>query len=74
MVTRGEMAAFLSRALNLPATGVDHFDDDNGKWYEGVANRMFEAGVTAGCGTRKYCGDEPVLRDQMASFLSRAFL
>jgi hypothetical protein len=29
------------------------------------------AGITAGCGSGKYCPDEPVTRGQMAAFLSR---
>src|ERR671919_752324 len=29
-VTRGQMAAFIRRALELPETSTDHFDDDNG--------------------------------------------
>ena len=41
-VTRGQMAVFISRALNLPAPGSDHFTDDDGKFYEAAANQLFE--------------------------------
>ena len=71
-LSRAQMAAFLTRALNLPPATRDHFDDDNGNIFEDAINRMAEAGVTQGCGTRKYCPDANVKRDQMASFLVRA--
>jgi hypothetical protein len=71
-VTRGQMAVFLTRALDLPATSADYFDDDTGTYYEQSANRMYEAGITVGCGTRRYCGAQAIPRDQMATFLARA--
>jgi hypothetical protein len=73
-VTRGEMAIFLARAFSLPSPGDDYFVDDTGKVYEGAANRLFEAGLTVGCDTspRRYCGDDPIQRDEMAAFLARA--
>lgn len=72
MVNRGEMAVFLERALGLPKASADYFDDDNGKFYEEAANRIYEAGITSGCGTRKFCGDDSIPREQMAAFLARA--
>ncbi|HEU4917432.1 MAG TPA: S-layer homology domain-containing protein [Acidimicrobiia bacterium] len=39
-VTRGQMAIFIGRAYNLPATAVDFFTDDTGKVYENAANRL----------------------------------
>jgi hypothetical protein len=71
-VSRGQMAAFLARALDLPGTSTDFFDDDDGTLFEGEINRLAAAGITAGCGPRAFCPDAPVLRDQMASFLVRA--
>ncbi len=70
-VTRGEMAVFISRAMNLPAPQGDHFSDDAGKFYEGAANRLFEAGITVGCGNGRYCGEQRLPREQMAAFLAR---
>ncbi len=70
-VTRGEMAVFLSRALQLPAPAADHFTDDAGKFYEGAANRIFEAGITVGCGNGEYCGESLLPREQMAALLAR---
>ncbi|HEY7469067.1 MAG TPA: S8 family peptidase [Acidimicrobiia bacterium] len=71
-VTRGEMAVFLTRAFHLPETGTDYFDDDDGQFYEGSANRLRAAGLTVGCGERRYCGGERMGRDEMAAMLSRA--
>ena len=71
-VTRAEMAIFLDKELNLPATGTDFFDDDDGKTGEASINRMAAAGITGGCGTRRYCPTNSVTRGQMAAFLLRA--
>ena len=70
-VSRGEMAVFIARALALPAPSGDHFSDDSGEFYENAANRLYEAGITAGCGTNRYCGNQLITRDQMAAFLAR---
>jgi hypothetical protein len=69
------MAAFLRRALSLPNTGTDHFDDDDGSIFEADINAIAEAGITKGCNppaNNLYCPTEAVTRDQMASFLARA--
>ena len=72
VVSRGQMAAFLTRALNLPPSAVDAFDDDDGTLFEADINRVAAAGIASGCGTRRYCPDASVTRAQMASFLARA--
>ena len=71
-VTRGQMAAFLTRALNLPSTTVDYFDDDDGTLFENDINRLANADITGGCATRRFCQNAFVTREQMASFLTRA--
>jgi len=71
-VTRGQMAAFLTRALGLPSTATDFFDDDDGTLFENDINRLANAGITGGCATRRFCQNANVTREQMASFLSRA--
>ena len=71
-VTRGQMAAFLSRALQLPAAQADYFTDDEGSTFEDDINRLRQAGITTGCGDDTYCPDRPVTRGQMAAFLYRA--
>ena len=75
-VTRGQMAAFLVRALGYTDAGAgDLFTDDNGSVFEADIDRLGTAGVTKGCNppiNDQYCPNSPVLRDQMASFLTRA--
>ena len=71
-VTREQMAIFLDKELNLPATSTNFFDDDNGRSGEGSINRLAAAGLTGGCGTRRYCPTGSVTREQMAAFLRRA--
>lgn len=75
-VTRGQMAAFLVRALGYTDAGSgDLFVDDDGSVFEADIDRLGTAGVTKGCNpptNDRYCPDSPVLRDQMASFLTRA--
>ena len=72
LVTRGEMASFLVRAIGLPATGTDYFDDDGGSVHQGDINAVAQAGVTLGCAPRQFCPAQSVSREQMASFLVRA--
>ena len=73
LVTRGQMATFLARALSLPATGTDYFTDDETNKHEANINRLREAGITFGCTATTFCPDGLVTRAQMASFLARAF-
>jgi glucose/arabinose dehydrogenase len=72
-VSRAQMAAFLSRALDLPPTSEDFFTDDDGHPLEVSINRVAEAGITLGCGPNLYCPNAPVTRGEMASFIDRAF-
>ena len=71
-VTRGQMAAFLNRALNLPSTTTDFFTDDNGTLFENDINELAASGITKGCSTDSYCANDNVTRGQMAAFLRRA--
>lgn len=71
-VTRSQMASFVARALNLPATARDYFVDDAANKHEANINRLAAAGVTVGCRPAHYCPEANVARDQMASFLARA--
>lgn len=71
-VTRGQMAIFIVRGFDLGPASSDYFDDDAGKVYEDAANRLAEAGLTQGCGPRRYCGDNNITRGEMAAFLTRA--
>lgn len=71
-VTRAQMATFLVRALDLPATSTDYFTDDDGNTHEDNINALREAGITFGCTATEYCPNDSVTRAQMASFLVRA--
>ncbi|MGD2061389.1 MAG: hypothetical protein PVF87_11020 [Acidimicrobiia bacterium] len=75
-VIRGAMAAFLARALHLPAATRDHFDDDEGHLFEGDINRLAEAGITRGCNppsNTRFCPNQEMSRGAMAAMLARAF-
>ena len=74
-MTRGEMAAFLVRAFDLPAAKTDYFGDDRGHIFEDAINRLGAAEITMGCNppqNSRFCPDDPIRRDQMATFLVRA--
>jgi poly-gamma-glutamate synthesis protein (capsule biosynthesis protein) len=72
LVTRGQLAAMLRRALELTADPRDWFDDDDESIFEGDINALAGAGITFGCDERSFCPELPVTRAQMASFLVRA--
>ena len=74
-VTRGQMAAFLVRALDLPPAAADKFSDDVTSVFEDYINRLAAAGITKGCNppvNDQYCPTAVVTREQMAAFLVRA--
>jgi serine protease len=75
-VTRGQMAAFLARALGLTANTHPGFDDvPSGSTFAGDIGKLATAGVTRGCNppvNDLFCPDDPVTRGQMAAFLVRA--
>jgi hypothetical protein len=74
-VTRGQMAAFLTRFLDLPLSSTDHFGDDTGSTFENDINRLADAGVTKGCNppdNDRFCPNDRVSREQMAAFIVRA--
>jgi hypothetical protein len=76
LVTRGQMAAFLVRALGYADDGGgDLFLDDDGHVFEGAIDRLGAAGVTRGCNppaNDRFCPDRLVTRAEMAAFLTRA--
>ena len=75
-VTRGQAAAFLNRALSLPATPDDFFTDDADSIFQDDINRLAAARITFGCNppaNDHYCPDDALTRGQMAALLVRAF-
>ncbi|HEX6302000.1 MAG TPA: S-layer homology domain-containing protein [Acidimicrobiia bacterium] len=74
-VTRGQMAAFLRRALGLPQVSTDFFTDDSGSTFEADINAIAATGITRGCNppaNTRYCPNDLIDRGQMAAFLRRA--
>lgn len=74
-VTRAQMAAFLVRAADLAPAGGNPFSDDDGSVFEDDIAALAAAGITVGCNPPagdRYCPEQTVRRDQMASFLGRA--
>jgi hypothetical protein len=74
-MTRGEMAAMLTRAFDYPPSAEDRFVDDDDHPFEDAIDRLAAAGVTLGCNppvNDRYCPDQGIARDQMATFLTRA--
>lgn len=72
-VRRDEMASFLARALELPLQDSGPFNDITGNEHAGAINAIAAAGISVGCAAGRYCPANPVRRDEMASFLARAF-
>lgn len=77
-VTRGQMAAFLVRALDLkaPPSPVS-FEDTSGNTFEADIAKLAHAGITRGCNppsNDEFCPDAYVTRGQMAAFMVRAGL
>ena len=75
IVTRGEMAAFLVRALDLDPTTGDYFADDYTSVFEGEINALARVGITRGCNpptNTDFCPGSPISRAEMATFLARA--
>jgi hypothetical protein len=79
-VTREQMAVFITRALNqVPADGycgsADPFTDVSfNRWSCKYVKKLAELGITTGYGDGRFGPGDFVERDQMAVFLSRAFL
>lgn len=73
-VTRGEMAAFLNRLLDLDG-GEDRFTDDGSSVFEEDIDAVARVGITRGCNPPdydEYCPDRTVTRAEMATFLKRS--
>ena len=73
LITRGEIAAFIARTLDLPVAEEDAFGDDQGNVFEGDINAVIAAGIGFGCTEMEFCPDDPLLRGEMAEMLVRAF-
>jgi hypothetical protein len=70
-VTRAQMATFVFRAAKLPDGRRGTFRDVGGP-HQRAVDALAAAGITAGCDRGRYCPNEPVTREQVASLLQRA--
>lgn len=81
VVTRAQMATFLVRLrygndYTPPAgSGTTFQDVPASYWAAGFIEQLFKDGGTAGCNANppRYCPEELVQREQIATFLTRAF-
>ena len=80
-VDRGQMAAFIARAVcggdaAVPAgSSVAHFNDvPTDFWAYKYIDCLRSRGLAGGYGGNMYCPNDPVTRDQMAVFVYRSFL
>jgi hypothetical protein len=71
------LAILAAVALLLPtggtvAGGTTSFTDTAGHPFAADIEWLYASGITKGCGSGRFCPDQPVTREQMASFLDRA--
>lgn len=77
VAARNQMAVFIIKGKGETPSQAPYnayFDDIPNDGYAPYINRMYELGITLGCGTRQYCPTSATLRDQMAAFIIRAKL
>lgn len=75
IVSRAQMATFLARALELEPIVEASFTDVNPRSVHAQnINAIAAEGISKGCELGLFCPDDPVTREQMATFLARAFL
>ncbi|MGH8925098.1 MAG: S-layer homology domain-containing protein [Acidimicrobiia bacterium] len=72
VVSREQMATFLTRALDLTPTQHNFADVGTGPHAQDIG-AIAAAGITTGCGLSIFCPYDWVTREQMATFLVRAF-
>lgn len=72
-VSREQVASLIARTFDLPDGDVSDFDDvAAGSRHADAIGSLTAADITLGCDTDNFCPRDPVSREQMASFLSRA--
>ena len=71
-VSRGEFAGMLVRALDVPpASGDAQFTDLSNAVRDDV-EALYAAGLTVGCDDSRFCPDQILSREELATFLTRA--
>lgn len=71
-VSREEVAAFITRALDLARAEARTFDDTEESPFVAEIEALAAAEIADGCGDGRYCPDRSLTRGQMASLLTRA--
>lgn len=71
-VTRGQIATFLQRALDLPHRPAAFTDVPADHPHAAGVGAVAGAGITTGCGGGRYCPGATLTRAQMATLLQRA--
>lgn len=71
-VTRGELAALLTRALDLAVPADATFEDTGDSPFSAEIEALAAAGITQGCAPDRFCPEMTVSRAQLASFVVRA--
>jgi hypothetical protein len=59
------------RAMSLWGDAANAFGDDNGHWAENAIDKLAEAGLTNGCADDRFCPNDPLTRDESATFFLR---
>ena len=74
LVSRAQMATFLSRAFGLPAAPQAGFGDVGEGVHAAAIDALYAAGLTVGCShdPLNFCPGGDTTRAQMSSFLNRA--
>ena len=77
VVSREQMASFLSRTLShldRPQDTVDndYFADDDGSVHEPAINTLTDDGVTSGCTDDRFCPRQAIRRGDVAEWIARA--
>ena len=65
------LVRFIDGADPDRGSGSRFTDVDSAQWWAPHVERLAELGITNGCATDRFCGDEALTRAQMASLLSR---
>ena len=76
-ISRAQLATFVANLAQaagspLPATGTDHFDDDDGSVHEANINRVAAAGIM-GSATRSFSPGLAVSRGSMATVVAKTY-
>jgi hypothetical protein len=72
LVTRGQLAVLLARALELPFSDVDAHPDDAGTAYETAIDSVVAAGLIDGCDPKRFCPHDPATREVLQEAFARS--